>query len=67
MALQQLLWENIVSSIRQDVVGSISLFYGRGFSLFYKIQLVLQKQVKLGFTRACRCIEGLGKKWLKTR
>ena len=25
------------------------------------------KQVKLGFTRACRSIDKLGKKWLKTR
>ena len=25
-----------------------------------------QQQVKLGFTRACRSIEKLGKKWLKT-
>ena len=28
---------------------------------------VSMKQVKLGFTRACRSIEELGKKWLKTR
>ena len=26
-----------------------------------------KKQVKLGFTRACRSIDKLGKKWLKTR
>ena len=39
--------ENIVSSIRQDVVGSISLFYGWGFSLFYKVLLVLQKNSRL--------------------
>ena len=25
-----------------------------------------RKQVKLGFTRACRSIDELGKKWLKT-
>ena len=29
--------------------------------------LNLKKQVKLGFTRACRSIEELGIKWLKTR
>ena len=26
-----------------------------------------KKQVKLGFTRACRSVDKLGKKWLKTR
>ena len=26
-----------------------------------------KEQVKLGFTRACRSIDKLGKKWLKTR
>ena len=29
--------------------------------------LILLKQVKLGFTRACRSIEELGIKWLKSR
>ena len=36
-----------------------------------KIEAILtqfeHEQVKLGFTRACRSIEGLGIKWLKTR
>ena len=39
------------------------------FRIFFNIQMsgYLNKQVKLGFTRACRSIKELGKKWLKTR
>ena len=33
----------------------------------WSLNHILKKQVKLGFTRACRSIDKLGKKWLKTR
>ena len=62
------------SEVRKIIIGHVELTLIFLFDyLLCKIAILeslkvlfLDKQVKLGFTRACRSIEKLGKKWLKT-
>jgi hypothetical protein len=64
-----LLPKTLFISIKAQIF-SIYLIIYHLFKHFAQAQLksaMLIKQVKLGFTRACRSIEELGKKWLKTR